>query len=129
MSDSVKCFVVSAGDPEDTEIMFARSSIEAKRRWSNTHWNGDEIAGISAKRAQRWDKYAATGVPALEMIEDGWWFECQGCSTRICDEYIVSRGAPPHAGTWAEWKRGKARSPAHDDVPADAGNADQDGDG
>lgn len=23
-------------------------------------------------------------------------------------ELIVSRGAPPHAGTWAEWKRGKA---------------------
>lgn len=87
------CFQVEADgcDAEDIEIIFARSSIEAKRRWSNEHWNGDEIAGISASRKPGWDKYAPGPVPALEMIDAGWWTECHGCGTKISTDYIGER--------------------------------------
>ncbi len=87
------CYRVEADgcDAEDIEIIFAKSSIEAKRRWSNAHWNGDEIAGISARRVPGWDQYARTGVPAVVMIDDGWYFDCEGCSTRIGQEYIGTR--------------------------------------
>lgn len=92
MSDTIKCFRVEGEgfDAEAIEIIFAKSSIEAKRRWSNEHWDGDEIAGISAKRIPEWDQYAKTGVPALVMIDDGWYFECHGCGTTINSDYIGS---------------------------------------
>lgn len=90
-TDSLKCFVISDDDPEQTRVMFVKSSIEAKRWWSNHFWNGDEIAGISARRKPEWDQFATTGVPALAMIDDGWWFECHGCGTRISDEFIGTR--------------------------------------
>jgi len=84
------CFHVSGGnDPEMDMIVFARSSIEAKRDWANEHGDGDRyIAGISAKRCKGWDKYAPGPVPALEMIDDGWRFECHGCYRRIDMEAI-----------------------------------------
>lgn len=99
------CFHVSGGDdPEMDMVVFARSSIEAKRDWANEHGDGDRyIAGISAKRCKGWDKYAPGPVPALEMIEDGWHFECHGCYRRIdgdlidggVDEDDEGRPAPP----------------------------------
>jgi len=99
------CFHVSGGnDPEMDMVVFARSSIEAKRDWANEHGNGDRyIAGISAKRCKGWDKHAPGPVPALEMIEDGWHFECHGCSRTIdrdriewgLDEDDEGNPAPP----------------------------------
>lgn len=79
------CFHVSSGnDPEMDMVVFARSSIEAKRDWANEHGDGDRyIAGISAKRCKGWDKYAPGPVPAMAMIDDGWRFECHGCSRSV----------------------------------------------
>lgn len=95
MTDTPKlCFRVEGYgcDAEDIRIIFARSSVEAKRRWSREHWNGDEIAGISTKRQPEWDQYAVQGyVPALDLIYAGWWFECHGCGTQIAAEYIGGR--------------------------------------
>lgn len=92
MADSRLCFVITTDDPEESAVVFARSSIEAKRDWANEHLGrGEPLGGISARRAPRWDRYVGKGVPALELIEDGWWFECQGCGTKICDEYVGTR--------------------------------------
>lgn len=84
------CFHVSGNnDPEEDMIIFAKSSIEAKRRWANEHGDGDGyIAGISAKRYKGWDQFSPGPVPALEMIADGWWFECEGCCRRINQDAI-----------------------------------------
>jgi hypothetical protein len=86
------CFQVEGEgcDAEDVALIFATSSIVAKRRWANNHdWEG--IAGISATRKPHWDKHAATGVPALERIEAGWYYECTGCGTRVSQDYIGTR--------------------------------------
>jgi len=87
---TLKCFIVEGSDdPEDTMIVFVHSHIAAKRRWANEHGDGDRyIAGISAKRAKGWDKYSPGPVPPLEMIEDGWWFECSGCGTKVSRDEI-----------------------------------------
>lgn len=95
MSDALpRCYHVSAEDcePEDHELLFARSSIEAKRRWASRHdWPDDTIAGISAIRRPEWDHHRETGVPALARIDDGWTYECTGCGTTIGADYIGTR--------------------------------------
>lgn len=86
------CFQVEGEgcDAEDVRLIFATSDVAAKRRWANDHdWEG--IAGISAARKPFWDKYAATGVPALERLEVGWYYECTGCGTRVSQDYIGTR--------------------------------------
>jgi hypothetical protein len=86
------CFQVEGEgcDATDMRLMFRKSSIEAKRDWANDQgWDG--IAGVSAKRMPHWDKHAGTGVPALERIEAGWWYECTGCGTRIDHDIIGTR--------------------------------------
>jgi hypothetical protein len=87
---TMKCFQVDGEgcDAEDIMIIFAKTAIEAKRRWSNEHWDGETIAGVSAKRKPEWDCHAPRPVPALELIDAGWWFECHGCGTQISNEYI-----------------------------------------
>ena len=87
------CFHISgSNDPEEDMIVFAKTSIEAKRRWANEHGDGDQyITGISARRCKGWDQYAPGPVPALVMIEDGWYFECEGCS-RMINEDAISHG-------------------------------------
>lgn len=88
--DALKCFLVDGdGDPENIEIIFAKSSIEAKRRWSNEHGDGDKfIAGIGAKRKPHWDQYAPGPVPSLELIDEGWWMECHGCGVKLDSDVI-----------------------------------------
>lgn len=87
---TLKCFKVEGEgcDAECIQIIFAKSSIEAKRRWSNEHWDGETISGISAQRQPHWDQHAPGPVPALEMIDAGWYFECHGCGTQISNDYI-----------------------------------------
>ncbi len=87
---TLKCFKVEGEgcDAEDIQITFAKSSIEAKRRWSNEHWDGETISGISAQRQPHWDQHAPGPVPALELIDAGWYFECHGCRTQISNNYI-----------------------------------------
>lgn len=86
------CFQVTGEDaePEQAALMFAASSIEAKRRWANCH-DWPTIAGISAMRRPEWDCYAETGVPALVRIDDGWSYECTGCGSMISRDYIGTR--------------------------------------
>lgn len=92
----LKCYHVDGEgcDAEDIEIIFARSSIEAKRRWANEHWDG-EIAGVSARREKQWDKFAPGPVPNMELLGAGWSMECHGCSAKIFEEGI---GSPVERG-------------------------------
>ena len=82
------CFVVVWNDGEDSRVMFRRHSITAKRDLANE--TGYELSGISARRAPEWDHYAETGVPALARIDREWWYECEGCGTRISSHFIGS---------------------------------------
>lgn len=86
----LKCFLVDGNDdPEDTMIVFAKSSIEAKRDWSNEHGDGPKfITGISTKRMPQWDAFAPGPVPRLELLYAGWWMECHGCGTKIDQDAI-----------------------------------------
>lgn len=97
--DNVKCFVLTSDDPEEARVMFAKTSIEAKRWWANEHGCG--IGDVSAKRKPEWDRYAGQGVPALERIADGWWYECEGCGTKICEDYIGTQER--HSDGFAEY--------------------------
>lgn len=97
------CFQVEGNnDPEDTMVVFAKTSIEAKRRWANEHGDGDRyIAGISAKRCKGWDQFAPGPVPCLEMIDDGWFWECSGCNRTISQE-TIDYGFEDHDGNVSE---------------------------
>jgi hypothetical protein len=88
----MKCFLVEGEgcDAGEIDLIFAKSSIEAKRRWANNH-DWQTIAGVSAVRKPYWDKYAGAGVPALERIDVGWCYECTGCGTTINEDYIGTR--------------------------------------
>lgn len=65
-------------------ITFATSNVVARREGANEL--GVEFEEIvSCCRAPWADAYAGVkgGVPALVMIENGWWFECCHCRYRI----------------------------------------------
>lgn len=40
----------------------------------------------SCRRAPQYDHYAPGPVPALVLIEDGWWFHCSHCDARVSDD-------------------------------------------
>lgn len=104
-SKPLKCFQVEGNDePEDTMIVFARSSIEAKRRWANEHGDGDKfITGISACRRPQWDAFAPGPVPRLELIDAGWWMECENCCVRISSDYIGTSEPYTDSYSQADW--------------------------
>lgn len=90
----LKCYQVEGNgcDATDIRLIFARSSIEAKRLWaSGNDWPSGVLAGISAVRKPHWDRHFATGVPAVERIDEGWYYECTGCGTTINQDYIGTR--------------------------------------
>lgn len=74
-------------------IVFARSNIEARRLGANL-LNMDEIGGMQVTRRKDLDKYEGTGVPARELVAEGWWFECHGCGMRINDCALDDAGLP-----------------------------------
>ncbi len=104
-SKPLKCFQVEGNDePEDTMIVFARSSIEAKRHWANEHGDGDKfITGISACRRPQWDSFAPGPVPRLELIDAGWWMECENCCVRISSDYIGTSEPYTDSYSQADW--------------------------
>lgn len=80
-----RCYIVS-DDDDVCRVMFRTSDIAAKREVAREV--GCDITDMSARRKPEWDQYADTGVPALVRIHDGWWYECEGCGTKISDEYV-----------------------------------------
>lgn len=88
------CFQVTDDDAdvEETDatmIIFAATDIAARRCYANHHdYPPDTLAGIHTKRMPEWDQYSPGPVPALDMVDAGWWFECEGCNIKICSDDI-----------------------------------------
>jgi len=86
----LKAFMCTHDDADGhAEIIFAETAAKARKRYAS---NADaEYIDTRATRKAQFDHHAPGPVPVLEMLEDGWWFECHGCSTRIdftSDEFI-----------------------------------------
>lgn len=66
-------------------ITFATNSATARREGASelgTDWDGIE----SCTRKPEFDSYAPGPVPAMVLIEHGWWFECQHCNQRVSSD-------------------------------------------
>ena len=74
-----KAFIVHDGD-EKTVVVFATSGAAARRIGAN-EMDTDFESVESCRRAPHFDAFVSKGfVPAEELIEAGWRFECNGCS-------------------------------------------------
>jgi hypothetical protein len=73
-------FSCTTNDPEDARTVFAPSHARARREYL-----GEGISGGSAeiRRKPSFDQYSPGPVPAMALLEEGWYFECSGCSRRI----------------------------------------------
>ena len=70
-------------------IVFAESPGKAKQEYCSQA--DAEYTDVRATRKPVFDQHSPGPVPVLELLEDGWWFECAGCSTRISfdgDQFI-----------------------------------------
>lgn len=72
---------MSHNDPETSEIIFAKSNVEARRR--HTTEQGADFSDASVTRQKHFDKYAPGPVPPKALIEDGWFFDCWACGRKI----------------------------------------------
>ena len=73
---------VTGHDEEYTTIQFAKTNAPARREGAaeiDAEWEG-----VTCERAPEFDRFAALGyVPALALLEAGWWHECHGCTRRV----------------------------------------------
>lgn len=66
-------------------VVFSTNGAAARREGAGelgTDWECIE----SCRRAPHLDQYAPGPVPAMTLIEHGWWFECQYCGRRVSNE-------------------------------------------
>jgi hypothetical protein len=101
-NSSLKAFYLYFADAHNDdeghhEVIFAKSSIAAKKKWSAMHWDGHEIAGICSQRKPHFDCYSPGPVPPLALIHEGWWMECWGCGVSIYEGVLES---PVEHGSW-----------------------------
>ena len=66
-------------------IVFATNGATARRKGSAELDTAFEEVK-SCRRAPQFDQYAPGPVPALVLIDNGWWFECQECGRRVTSE-------------------------------------------
>ena len=82
---TLKAYLVDTGDDEGAQIYFASTPGRAKAQAAGE--DGIKFVEVgSCKRMPQFDQYAETGIPAKAYIENGWWFECWGCSLRCSEE-------------------------------------------
>jgi hypothetical protein len=78
-----KAFVVRDNDEGGTVVVFAKTSVEARRLGAN-ELDIDFESVESCRRAPEFDAYADRGrVPNDVLLDMGWWFTCSGCERRI----------------------------------------------
>jgi len=82
MSEKQKAYSVLETDEGTGGIVFASSRGQAVRRATARYFDGEEPE-TSCTRASWADVHAGGPVPAGEMVEHGWRFECSGCSRTI----------------------------------------------
>lgn len=82
----VLAFAVTDNYENEGGIVFAKTSVAARRRGADQYADG-EFSDVSCRRASWADAYAETGkVPASVMVEHGWHFECAGCGRWIDED-------------------------------------------
>lgn len=75
-------------------ILFARSNIEARRAGA-AEFNDQQLGGMSVLRAKWADRYGSRyAVPARELIDAGWHFECWGCGARLDTDWLYDHHLP-----------------------------------
>jgi hypothetical protein len=72
---------MSCNDPETSEIVFAKSNVEARRIHTNSQ--GSDFADANITRKKEFDQYAPGPVPPKALLYDGWWFDCTGCGRTL----------------------------------------------
>lgn len=91
---NMKAFLVTEPNENTGGVVFAKSGIEARKYGAN-EWNGGVIAGMSVHRAPWADRYGrASNVPARDLIDFGWWFECSACGSLINLDTLSDRRLP-----------------------------------
>lgn len=80
------------GEEACNEIVFAETREQAKYK-SEAYSNGVPWTDITAIRKPIFDQYAETGIPRSAYIAEGWYFECDECSsfsaTRMIGEKVL----------------------------------------
>lgn len=74
-------YCMSHNDPETSEVIFARSNVEARRRHTDNQGTDFNSAQITRKKA--FDRYAPGPIPPKALMHDGWYFECHCCGRRL----------------------------------------------
>lgn len=78
----LKAYMVREDYEGHAVIAFATNNATARREGGQElNLEFDEVE--SCRRAPEFDQYAPGPVPALVMIEHGWWFECSHCGRKV----------------------------------------------
>ncbi|MGR5964145.1 hypothetical protein ACT7DB_06935 [Bacillus cereus] len=84
----MKAYHVQSSDGEHQEIVFAETTGKAKMKSEASGWC--EYTEVRANRVKEFDQYSGLGyVPKEAMLKNGWWFECEKCSTTCTEEDAV----------------------------------------
>jgi hypothetical protein len=81
----IKAYEVRDSDEGNCVIAFATNSAAARREGADelcTDWESIE----SCTRKPAYDIYAPGPVPVMELLNDGWWFECSHCGRRVTSD-------------------------------------------
>lgn len=80
----LKAYIATVpGGEHSGDLYFAKSNLEARKACANEH-NEGELGGVHCHRAQWADHYKhRSRVPSMDLIDHGWWFDCEGCCTTI----------------------------------------------
>lgn len=74
-------------DGEDQATIVFQSHGLAARRIGASELNID-FESAECSRESKYDGYASKGsVPSKVLIENGWWFECDHCQTKLCEYF------------------------------------------
>lgn len=93
-TEKLKAYVVQEEDELTGGVVFARFHAEARRNGAGMYGDGD-WESVMCYRAREFDAYAPGPVPALVMIQHGWWLECGHCNKRISEDDIQDRQLRP----------------------------------
>ena len=92
-----KAYIVSDKWNDNSTVVFAESVGKAKSEAlcdAEFSWFDYTFVELRASRMKEWDKYAETKkIPISELLKQGWWFECKGCSKQITEDDIISGDA------------------------------------
>lgn len=88
----MKCFIVDCEQENGSQLYFADSHNQAKCYAANEA-GIEYIEVTSCRRKPEYDQYAPGPVPTKVLIEDGWWWECFGCSRHVSSEELFDYAA------------------------------------